>query len=43
MEPTLIPRRRKKRLRSNLTDSHNSTYLDKSAEQTVSRGILGVV
>uniref|UniRef100_A0A8D1ZZ38 Ubiquitin-like protease family profile domain-containing protein n=1 Tax=Sus scrofa TaxID=9823 RepID=A0A8D1ZZ38_PIG len=34
MEPTLIPRRRKKRLRSNLTDSHNSTYLDKSAEQT---------
>uniref|UniRef100_A0A8C3WQB1 Sentrin-specific protease 7 n=1 Tax=Catagonus wagneri TaxID=51154 RepID=A0A8C3WQB1_9CETA len=33
MEPTLIPRRRKKRLRSNLTDSHNSTYLDKSAEQ----------
>ena len=33
MEPTLIPRRRKKRLRSNLTDSHNSTYLDKSTEQ----------
>lgn len=39
MEPTLISRKRKKRLRSNLPDSHNSTSLYKSAEQTVSRGI----
>ncbi|XP_035873876.1 sentrin-specific protease 7 isoform X7 [Phyllostomus discolor] len=34
MEPTLISRKRKKRLRSNLPDSHNSTSLYKSAEQT---------
>ncbi|XP_036914867.1 sentrin-specific protease 7 isoform X7 [Sturnira hondurensis] len=35
MEPTLISRKRKKRLRSNSPDSHNSTSLYiKSAEQT---------
>ncbi|XP_045707675.1 sentrin-specific protease 7 isoform X4 [Phyllostomus hastatus] len=34
MEPTLISRKRKKRLRSNLPDSYNSTSLYKSAEQT---------
>ncbi|XP_053526285.1 sentrin-specific protease 7 isoform X6 [Artibeus jamaicensis] len=34
MEPTLISRKRKKRPRSNLPDSHNSTSLYKSAEQT---------
>ncbi|XP_045049478.2 sentrin-specific protease 7 isoform X5 [Desmodus rotundus] len=34
MEPTLISRKRKKRLRSNLPDSRNSTSLYKSAEQT---------
>lgn len=38
MEPTLISKKRKKRLRSNLPDSHDSS-LYKSAEQTVSRGI----
>ncbi|XP_032979863.1 sentrin-specific protease 7 isoform X4 [Rhinolophus ferrumequinum] len=34
MEPTLISRKRKKRLRSNLRDSHNCTSLYKPAEQT---------
>ncbi|XP_043305094.1 sentrin-specific protease 7 isoform X3 [Cervus canadensis] len=34
VEPTLISRKRKKRLRSNLPDSHNPTSLYKSAEQT---------
>ncbi|KAF5923917.1 hypothetical protein HPG69_010346 [Diceros bicornis minor] len=34
MEPTLISRKRKKRLRSNILDSHNSTSLYKSAELT---------
>ncbi|XP_054570025.1 sentrin-specific protease 7 [Eptesicus fuscus] len=34
MEPTMISRKRKKRLRSNLPDSHNSTSLYKSAELT---------
>ncbi|XP_019503908.1 PREDICTED: sentrin-specific protease 7 isoform X8 [Hipposideros armiger] len=34
MESTLISRKRKKRLRSNLRDSHNCTSLYKSAEQT---------
>ncbi|ELK11378.1 Sentrin-specific protease 7 [Pteropus alecto] len=34
VEPTLISRKRKKRLRSNLSDSHNSTSLFQSAEQT---------
>lgn len=39
MEPTMISRKRKKRLRSNLPGTHNPTALYKSAEQTVSRGI----
>ncbi|XP_045439993.1 sentrin-specific protease 7 isoform X9 [Pipistrellus kuhlii] len=34
MEPTLISRKRKKRLRSNSPDSHNSTSLYKPAELT---------
>ncbi|KAM8770671.1 sentrin-specific protease 7 isoform 4-T4 [Rhynchonycteris naso] len=34
MEPTFISRKRKKRLRSNLPDSHNSTSLYMSTEQT---------
>ncbi|XP_015426775.1 PREDICTED: sentrin-specific protease 7 isoform X10 [Myotis davidii] len=34
MEPTLISRKRKKRLRSNLPDSYNSTSFYKSAELT---------
>nr|XP_025138855.1 sentrin-specific protease 7 isoform X12 [Bubalus bubalis] len=34
MEPTLISRKRKKRLRSNLPDTHNPASLYKSAEQT---------
>ncbi|XP_036098554.1 sentrin-specific protease 7 isoform X2 [Molossus molossus] len=34
MEPTPISRKRKKRFRNNLPDSHNSTSLYKSAEQT---------
>uniref|UniRef100_A0A8C9K3S6 Sentrin-specific protease 7 n=1 Tax=Panthera tigris altaica TaxID=74533 RepID=A0A8C9K3S6_PANTA len=35
MEPTLTSRKRKKRLRSNLPDSHNSTSLHESAEQII--------
>ncbi|XP_060272932.1 sentrin-specific protease 7 isoform X12 [Ovis aries] len=34
MEPTMISRKRKKRLRSNLPGTHNPTSLYKSAEQT---------
>ncbi|XP_016000222.2 sentrin-specific protease 7 isoform X9 [Rousettus aegyptiacus] len=34
VEPTLISGKRKKKLRSNLSDSHNSTSLFQSAEQT---------
>ncbi|XP_057552774.1 sentrin-specific protease 7 isoform X3 [Hippopotamus amphibius kiboko] len=34
MEPTLISRKRKKKLRSNIPDSHYPTSLYKSAEQT---------
>uniref|UniRef100_A0A673U631 SUMO specific peptidase 7 n=1 Tax=Suricata suricatta TaxID=37032 RepID=A0A673U631_SURSU len=35
MEPTLTSRKRKKRLRSNLPESHNSTSLYESAEQII--------
>ncbi|XP_077631020.1 sentrin-specific protease 7 isoform X2 [Crocuta crocuta] len=35
MEPTLTSRKRKKRLRSNLPDSHNSAFLFESTEQII--------
>ncbi|XP_047420036.1 sentrin-specific protease 7 isoform X5 [Sciurus carolinensis] len=34
MEPALISRKTRRRLRNNLSDSHNSTSLDKPVEQT---------